>query len=91
MWSCEKDLSFEAVEPSIEPKLTVSGTFALCSATVEYPGKVTVEVEWSRSQDMSSAQNQTMENIGGSLYSTLISGLCEQTTYYYRVTTSNRF
>lgn len=89
--SCEKDLSFEAVEPSFESNMITSGTFALCSATVKYPGKITVEVEWSRSQDMSSAQNQIMENSGGSSYSTLLSGLCEHTTYYYRVTTSNRF
>ena len=91
MSSCVKDLSFEAVEPTIEQQAMASGTFALCSATVTYPGKITVEVEWSNSQDMSTPYRQTMENNGGSSYSTMLSGLSKYTTYYYRVTTSNRF
>lgn len=91
MTSCNKDLSFEAVEPQIENQIIASGTCVLCSAIVTYPGKMTVEVEWSNSQDMSFAQSRIMTNIGDSSYSIMLNGLSKHTTYYYRITTSNSY
>lgn len=88
--SCDKDLSFEAIVPSFESQILASGTFAYCSTLVEYPGRITVEMEWSLSQDMTESHSQIMEN-GNESYTTLLSGLSKNTTYYYRVTMSNSF
>jgi len=89
--SCEKDLTILPVEPTIEQEVTASGTFAVCSAKVTCPGNITVEVEWSLTPDMGNAQRQTMESDGGTFFTATMRGLSKKTTYYYRVTMTNRF
>ena len=89
--SCEKDLTILPVEPTIEQKVTASGTFAVCLAKVTCPGNITVEVEWSLTPDMGNAQRQTMESDGGTFFTATMRGLSKKTTYYYRVTMANRF
>jgi len=89
--SCEKDLTILPVEPTIEQEVTASGTFAVCSASVTCPGNITVEVEWSLTPDMGNTQRQTMESDGGTFFTATMRGLSKKTTYYYRVTMTNRF
>lgn len=89
--ACNKDTNYSPLEPTIVPFVSPAGTAATFSAWVDYKGEFEMKVEWSRSEDMASAQSLAMDSEGSGAYKATVIGLSKLTTYYYRVTLSNSF